>query len=463
MNKRLGGLVLLAGLGGCVTSQPGAYMSEYRNQGALQATAGPMPSQGARLAATVPGAVGPWGQPVALDPAAVTRPADPAKEAARAEFARNVPPEILQQITYKEDARALAAATGGKAMLGPPALGGAPVPFGSPALPGPVPPIGSGLPGAVAAVGALTGGSAQPFPTMRTEVRFTGPADMKISWYAPSADGRSAGFSSDALLAPVRYNFVQGGIYRLKLSNIAGHPGLELYPTLEVVPANARTATFLAHSSVPLTFTNEDFEQVKANNYLVKVVYLPHPRFQDLANGVPDEVVSTRLEPGADPIEEALKRGSILLVVRMGNINLGLTNSPPLNAPNPYAPRMPAMPQGMMPPMMNPGLMPRAMGPMGPQGLPPGLMPPQGLPQQTPVIVPPQGLPQPPAPSVGPMGRAPLVDSPIQPVSFQMVPVSEVVKTPAETPKSEAKQAEEKPQEKKPAPWLPAFLRKETK
>src|SRR5262249_29507343 len=99
-------------------------------------------------------------------------------------------------------------------------------------------------------------------------------------------------------------------------------PGLELYPTVEVAPASAKTGAFLAHSAVPVSFTEEDFEQVAAGNYVVKVVYLPDPQFEGPAAAGPDEVVSSRLEPGVDPILEARRRGSILLVLRLGNIDL---------------------------------------------------------------------------------------------------------------------------------------------
>ena len=54
---------------------------------------------------------------------------------------------------------------------------------------------------------------------------------------------------------PGKYNFLQGAIYSLKLSNIEGRPGLEIYPTLEIVPSNYKTEEFLAHSYVPLEFT----------------------------------------------------------------------------------------------------------------------------------------------------------------------------------------------------------------
>ena len=103
---------------------------------------------------------------------------------------------------------------------------------------------------------------------------------------------------------------------------------------LASLPGNRKTEAFLAHSAVPVESTPEDFQQVAEGNYLVKVIYLPDPQFQEQA-ATTEEIVSTRLEPGADPIKEALRRGSILLVIRMGNIDQEAPNAPPLNSPPP--------------------------------------------------------------------------------------------------------------------------------
>src|SRR5262249_23027938 len=150
-------------------------------------------------------------------------------------------------------------------------------------------------PGAVAAIGALTGGACAPFHGQRTEVRFVGPAGMRVSWFVPGAGGKNAP-TPQYPEAPRPYNLLPAAIYRLKLSDIPNRPGVELYPTLEVVPAGARAQAFLAHSAVPVSFTEEDFEQVASGNFVVKVIYLPDPQFQDLASTGPDEVVSSRLE-----------------------------------------------------------------------------------------------------------------------------------------------------------------------
>lgn len=206
------------------------------------------------------------------------------------------------------------------------------------------------------------------FPAQRTQVYFAKPAGMKIFWFTQGADGKPT-YSTTPLEAPGRYNFAQGAIYRLKMTHIPGRPALELYPTLEVVPTGPKTNEFLAHNRVPVEFTDEDFKQVIDGNYIVKVIYLPDPQFQDAAGAGPDEIISTRLEPGQDPIQEALRRGSILLVLRIGNIDQGLQHSPAMTSPVPGGP-----PASLKPPAQGvPGLfqVPSPTPPITPGGIAP--------------------------------------------------------------------------------------------
>ena len=83
------------------------------------------------------------------------------------------------------------------------------------------------------------------------------------------------------------------------------------------------TDAYLAHNAIPVQFTTEDFDQViDGGNFVTKVIYLPDPKYQELAVSGVETLVSTRLEPGIDPILEADKRGTILLIVRLGAIDL---------------------------------------------------------------------------------------------------------------------------------------------
>ena len=90
-----------------------------------------------------------------------------------------------------------------------------------------------------------------------------------------------------------------------------------------------RTEAFLAHNAIPMQFTPEDFDQILSGNFVTKVIYLPDPEFQELALAGVETLVSTRLDPGVDPIIEADRRGAILAIVRLGDKDLTTPGSEP--------------------------------------------------------------------------------------------------------------------------------------
>jgi hypothetical protein len=162
--------------------------------------------------------------------------------------------------------------------------------------------------------GGMPGGIMGP----TSQIGFLGPDGMQVRWDVSSYGG----FDSEPLVTPGRYDFPQGGIYRLKVTDIPGYEGVELYPTIEVAPVAPRTAAFLDHNAVPFQLTEEDLDQVTAGNFVTKVVYLPDPDYQELAVAGVETLVSTRLDPGVDPVCEADRRGSILAIIRIGNKDL---------------------------------------------------------------------------------------------------------------------------------------------
>ena len=153
------------------------------------------------------------------------------------------------------------------------------------------------------------------FQTASSQVRFVNPAGMSIGWQVGPT------FAENQLTTPARYNFAQGATYRLKVSDIPGREGMIIYPTLQVYPAHPTTDAYLSHNSVPMEISDEDLDQVASNNFVTKVIFLPDPKFQELAIAGVETLVSTKLEPGADPVAEAERRGTIMLVLRMGNMD----------------------------------------------------------------------------------------------------------------------------------------------
>jgi hypothetical protein len=172
------------------------------------------------------------------------------------------------------------------------------------------------------AMGSMGGCMPMMSRSATSQIWFIGVAGGEVAWDV-SGQGMLDG---TPLVMPGRQNFPQGAIYRLKLTNLPDREGIELYPTLEVAPVTPRTDAFLAHAPIPVQFTDEDLDQVQSGNYVTKVIYLPDPEFQELALAGVETLVSTRLDPGVDPIAEADRRGSIMAILRIGNLDLQVPN-----------------------------------------------------------------------------------------------------------------------------------------
>lgn len=119
------------------------------------------------------------------------------------------------------------------------------------------------------------------------------------------------------------------GVFNFSRTNIPLQHPLSVYPdgkegdstfsmVLEVSPADTRVETFLATHSIPIRVTDEDLEQLKSRNRITKVFYLTKASTRD--DSSLETLVSTRLDPGIDPIQEAGRRGSIVLVCRFGEL-----------------------------------------------------------------------------------------------------------------------------------------------
>jgi len=180
-------------------------------------------------------------------------------------------------------------------------------------LAGPGPMVAGPGPGVLNGIGM---GAPGGYTGRSTQIKFVEPEGMSVGWQIPG------GYAENQVNTPGRYSFHQGASYRLKLTNFVNREGLVLYPTLQVYPAHPQTDAYLSHSCVPLQITDEDLDQIQANNFVTKVVYLPSPQHQELAIAGVETLVSTRLDPGLDPVAEADRRGTILMVIRIGNMDM---------------------------------------------------------------------------------------------------------------------------------------------
>jgi hypothetical protein len=228
----------------------------------------------------------------------------------------------------------------------------------------------------------MTGGMMPAVPPT-VQVTMGAPQAMQVRYDATG----SGMFDSEPLIVPARQNFPQGGLYRLKLTNIANREGVELYPTLELAYANPRTGAYLAHNSIPVQFTEEDFDQVLTGNFVTKVLYLPDPDYQGPALAGIDTLVSTRLDPGIDPITEADRRGSILAIIRLGDKDIEMAGgSDGPGAAMAMAGGVPGLPMAFAPAMTE-GCGAGDCGSCGPNGAPGGNGNGNGMPPSLPGMI----------------------------------------------------------------------------
>ncbi len=136
----------------------------------------------------------------------------------------------------------------------------------------------------------------------------------------PTADG----WADEQMYSGNSFDFPQNAVYQLKFSGFPaeGFEDLQLYPTLEVRGVDPSTREYLEHSVVPVEITVNDLEHVVHNNMVTKVIYLPDPKHQARAIAGVETLISTQLDPGIDPVQQAERMGTIMVILRFGNKNL---------------------------------------------------------------------------------------------------------------------------------------------
>jgi hypothetical protein len=147
-------------------------------------------------------------------------------------------------------------------------------------------------------------------------VRFSVPEGTKVAWFY--VEGGMPVYPATRLDAPARHKLKVGSSYRVMLSAIPDHPGVDLDSLLEVAPSTLKTATFLAGNSVLVEITDEEIRAVCDKQTLVKVIYLPDRGRNGEAPATTPEVISAVGRPWADVVLGAERLGTILLVVRLG-------------------------------------------------------------------------------------------------------------------------------------------------
>lgn len=145
------------------------------------------------------------------------------------------------------------------------------------------------------------------FQPIRVEV----PGTAKVTFYAGSPEEIASA------PAPASAAFLVGRLYRLKISNIAEFPGLELFPTVELLDRLHPPAGKASNYPIPLTITEEEIESVLQGRLVTKVVYLEQPTTAYVGPSA-DRIRNLRADPHSNALAIADQHGRPMAIVRIG-------------------------------------------------------------------------------------------------------------------------------------------------
>jgi uncharacterized repeat protein (TIGR01451 family) len=160
--------------------------------------------------------------------------------------------------------------------------------------------------------GMWAGGMGKAVPMKFQQLQIQLPVQGQVTWYEGGAQGRS-------MPAPAMAGLLVGPVYRVKLSGLTDLPGVELYPSIELVDRLHPPAGLETQFPVIVPFTEEELEAAIQGSLVVKVIYLEQPnRALPITSERGKAIPALRVGPHENPLEVADVHGRPLAIVRLG-------------------------------------------------------------------------------------------------------------------------------------------------
>jgi hypothetical protein len=150
-----------------------------------------------------------------------------------------------------------------------------------------------------------------PLPGYFQPVRIVGPQGLQVSLPIPG------GFDQPQA-APADMGLLVGGVYRLRITNIPSNPGLELFPTVEMIDRLYTPRGQERRFAIPIELTPEDLELALNGRFVTRVIYLEQPDTALPAASQPHSPNWFEVGPGRDPLAVADALGRPVAILRMG-------------------------------------------------------------------------------------------------------------------------------------------------
>ncbi len=121
------------------------------------------------------------------------------------------------------------------------------------------------------------------------------------------------------LLAPTKAGMLIGAVYRMKITNIPGLEGVEVFPSIEVINRIYPPRGLEAKFAIPIQLSLREIKMAVQGFYVTRVIYLEDP-----TNPIPvDEPIGRQrtldISYTEDPLHVADKLGRPVAILRIGS------------------------------------------------------------------------------------------------------------------------------------------------
>jgi hypothetical protein len=163
-------------------------------------------------------------------------------------------------------------------------------------------------PGAIGSQRLQRGG---PLPGYFQPVEVAAPAGAII------ATAETGQFSGEQA-APVTVGLLIGSVYRLRVTGIPHHPGMEVYPTIEVIDRIYPPGGLEFKFPIPIELTQEELEMALDGKFVTRVIYLEEPGTAVPAVQQPGDQPYFEVGEHDSPLDMADTLGRPMAILRMG-------------------------------------------------------------------------------------------------------------------------------------------------
>jgi hypothetical protein len=118
--------------------------------------------------------------------------------------------------------------------------------------------------------------------------------------------------------APALAGMLIGPVYRFRVAGMPGYPGVEIFPTVEVVDRMHPPAGREHEFPIPVDITESEIEAVLGGQMVTKVVYLEQPQTASVLEGENGTILTYDLPPTSNSIDTALQLGRPMAILRIG-------------------------------------------------------------------------------------------------------------------------------------------------